>query len=295
MARKSPDTAPVSTARRVRLPDGRMLGYADWGDPAGAPVIYCHGGLSSRLDVEWASSICAERGVRLIAPDRPGLGLSSMQQNRTLLDWPKDVMALADGLGIKKFAVLGWSLGAIHAMACAYGIPPERLTRTAAVGGVVPLTDAAGQGQVGFLTDRILGALSGKAPWLAGALLMFSKQMPPAVVKWSLLRDLSPADKAVVSPLSAHDATAFFYESLRQGPAGQIQEYRVMYAPWGFRLEDIGGEMQIWQGEDDSLALPVNGPQLAARIPHSMLTTVPNAGHFLLHTNTAKVLDALIA
>lgn len=54
-----------------------MLGYADWGDPGGAPVIYCHGGLSSRVDIAWASRFCAERGVRLIAPDRPGSGLST--------------------------------------------------------------------------------------------------------------------------------------------------------------------------------------------------------------------------
>ena len=48
--------------RHVQLPDGRLLGYADWGDPDGAPVIYCHGGLSSRVDIAWASRLCAEHG-----------------------------------------------------------------------------------------------------------------------------------------------------------------------------------------------------------------------------------------
>ena len=33
----------------VRLADGRRLGYADLGDPDGVPVVWCHGGLSSRL------------------------------------------------------------------------------------------------------------------------------------------------------------------------------------------------------------------------------------------------------
>ena len=120
--------------------------------------------------------------MRLIAPDRPGVGLSGLQPNRTLLDWPRDVESLADALGIERFAVLGWSLGAPHALACAYGIP-ERVTRTATVGGPVPLDPANMGKQVGFPTDRILGGLSNSTPWLAGGLFMAMRLLPPAVVK----------------------------------------------------------------------------------------------------------------
>jgi len=284
---------PRST-QRVRLPDGRTLGYADWGDPNGTPVIYFHGGLSARVDIAWAAPLCAERGVRLIAPDRPGIGISQVQPGRTLLDWPRDVAALADALGIERFAVLGWSLGAMYALACAY-ILPERITRTATVGGPAPLDTAAAGKQVGFITDTILGALSNNAPPLAGALLMAMKLLPPAIVKWSQVQQSSAPDRAVVSRLTPHQATAFFYEALRHGPAGEIQEYRIMYAPWGYQPEQIAGEVQLWHGAEDALCLPINAQQLAARIPHATLTLVPNAGHYLLHTHVAEILDALSA
>ena len=38
---------------------------------------------------------CQEAGIRLIAVDRPGIGLSDHQPDRTILDWPEDVAHLA--------------------------------------------------------------------------------------------------------------------------------------------------------------------------------------------------------
>ena len=63
--------------RVMRLSDGRTLGYSDLGDPAGFPVVYCHGGLSSRVDAGSADSPARAAGIRLLAPDRPGIGLST--------------------------------------------------------------------------------------------------------------------------------------------------------------------------------------------------------------------------
>ncbi len=62
----------------VRLGDGRLLGYAEWGDPAGAPVLFFHGGGMSRLGAI-GESAAGRLGVRLIGLDRPGFGLSDFQ------------------------------------------------------------------------------------------------------------------------------------------------------------------------------------------------------------------------
>ena len=51
------------------------------------------------------------RGIRIIAPDRPGLGLSTRLPGRQIADWPNDVRELADALGIARFAVIGISGG----------------------------------------------------------------------------------------------------------------------------------------------------------------------------------------
>src|SRR3954453_12685143 len=61
----------------IRLRDGRTLGFAEYGDPGGMPVICNHGGLSSRLDVAPAHESAKQHRLRLLAPDRPGIGLSS--------------------------------------------------------------------------------------------------------------------------------------------------------------------------------------------------------------------------
>jgi pimeloyl-ACP methyl ester carboxylesterase len=73
------------------LADGRTLAYRDWGDPEGFAVVSCHGGLSSGLDAAAAADAARDAGVRLIAPDRPGIGASTRQPGRKLLDWPADV------------------------------------------------------------------------------------------------------------------------------------------------------------------------------------------------------------
>jgi pimeloyl-ACP methyl ester carboxylesterase len=56
------------------------------GDPAGAPVAYCHGGLSSASDIEFAGAGPATRGLRLVAADRPGVGESDRHMPRRVAD-----------------------------------------------------------------------------------------------------------------------------------------------------------------------------------------------------------------
>src|SRR4029079_7237537 len=95
--------------KQIRLSDGRRLGYAEYGDPNGRPVLFFHGFGTSRVicppDVELARSL----GARLIAVDRPGIGLSEALPGRRLLDWPRDVAELANQLKLDRFAIIGWS------------------------------------------------------------------------------------------------------------------------------------------------------------------------------------------
>lgn len=97
----------------IRLDDGRALGFAKYGDPAGRPIFYFHGSPSCRLDWSWFGdeAWALSHGVRFIAIDRPGMGLSDYQPDRRLVDWPDDVAELADALGIETFGVWGLSAG----------------------------------------------------------------------------------------------------------------------------------------------------------------------------------------
>jgi pimeloyl-ACP methyl ester carboxylesterase len=115
----------------VTLPDGRRLAYTEWGLPDGPPVLGFHGTPGSRL---WCpdEDATAALGVRLILPDRPGIGGSDPLPRRRFGDWPADVEVLADTLGLDTFGVVGYSAGGPYAAACA-ALMPARLTGVAIV------------------------------------------------------------------------------------------------------------------------------------------------------------------
>jgi hypothetical protein len=94
------------TSDTLTLPDGRKLGYAQYGSRTGKPIFYMHGLPGSRIEAARLDGIGREFGAYIIALDRPGYGLSSPDPGRTLLGFPKDLEALANHLGINSFAIL---------------------------------------------------------------------------------------------------------------------------------------------------------------------------------------------
>ena len=99
------------TQQTFQLPDGRILGYAEYGAPQGKPLFYFHGWPSSRIEFAGLNggAIASELNVRVIAMDRPGFGLSGYQPHHRFTDWPQDVSRLADHLGLDRFALMGYS------------------------------------------------------------------------------------------------------------------------------------------------------------------------------------------
>ena len=137
MERVSPDTHSLT------LGDGRRLAWAEYGDPSGRPLIYCHGFPGSRLEAAMSHDTAARLGIRIIAPDRPGLGRSDYQPGRRLNDFPADLKQLADHLKLGRVAVLGESGGGPYAMAAAAALP-ERITKLLLVSSIGPPAAKAG-------------------------------------------------------------------------------------------------------------------------------------------------------
>lgn len=90
----------------LTLPDGRKLGYAQYGLLTGRPIFYLHGLPGSRLEAAGFDDLGLELGARIIGVDRPGIGWSSPHPNRTLLDHPKDLKYLAEHLELDHYSVL---------------------------------------------------------------------------------------------------------------------------------------------------------------------------------------------
>ena len=122
----------------IILPDGRRLGFAEYGDAGGRPVFLFHGNPGSRFEWMRVADPKTLRGLRTIAPERPGFGVSDFLPGRSHLDWAQDVMALADNLELDSFSVIGFSSGGAHALACAAAMP-ARVDTLGLISCVAPL------------------------------------------------------------------------------------------------------------------------------------------------------------
>lgn len=279
----------------IRLKDGRLLGYAEYGDPAGRPVFFFHGFPGSRLEARLGEAAARRLGVRVIAPDRPGFGLSDFQPGRTIGDWPDDVVEAADALGIDRFAVVGVSGGAPYAAACALKIP-QRLTGAAIVSGTAP-ADAPAAIEGMMLLNRVFLRLAALLPgvarllmWLLGQLV---RRFPNRVLALTS-RSAPPSDKAVLArPEIRATFLADMAEAFRQGSRGPAWELRLFARPWGFRLEEIAMEVHLWQGEADVNVPPSMGRYLAQTIPSCRARFYPDEGHLLAVDRMEEIQAAL--
>ncbi len=271
--------------RSARLPDGRRLGYAEYGREGGDPVFYFHGLPASRLEAAVLDPAAQRRGVRVVAIDRPGFGLSDPAPLRSLRSWADDVATLASTLGIGRFAVLGVSAGGPYALACAYQIA-TRLTAVGIVGGLGPVYEdwaAAGLRWHARLAVRFARA----APWLLwpvhGALIGNFMRFCPGLTH-RIVASASPlADSRVLRRTEIRALlTASVRESMRQGPGGAVQDLRVLARPWGFRLQDIVVPVDLWHGEDDLVVPPEHSRRHAAALPRARMRLLPAEGHFSL-------------
>jgi pimeloyl-ACP methyl ester carboxylesterase len=278
----------------VTLPDGRELAYEEYGDPAGDPVLSFHGGLSSRLDAAPAHRAALDLGVRLLSPDRPGIGLSTFQPGRRLLDWPADVAALTDALGIDRFAVMGWSCGGPYAAVCGARMS-DRITAVGLLSSAVPL-ELVGTTKGLARDDRLLLFLVRWAPRLAAALLRITIGEATEKRLYREIRRSFPAvDRAALEERgSIVDAVAFVKESMRQGAQGCLQDYRVFGSPWGFDLSEVTVPVQIWEGEEDNTGPPEYRELLLRHLPRAQLSLVPGEGHLSLLQHQAPAILSLL-
>jgi pimeloyl-ACP methyl ester carboxylesterase len=279
----------------VRLQDGRRLGYAEYGDPAGRPVLLFHGTPGSRLYRHPDDSIARSLRARVIVPDRPGFGLSDLQPGRTLLDWPRDVIELADALRLDRFAVAGVSGGGPYVAACAYAIP-QRLTRAALISGGAPFyIPNASQGMAP--TRKIGYAVVRHVPWLLEVFLWCFANPRRNAARFSgrYRAGMAPADLEILNQPEIEAMKVVTHaESARQGVRGFALELRLFAQPWGFRLEDIRAEVHLWHGDQDTSTPLVMAQYMAKAIPGCRATYLPSEGHAVFFKHWREILAVLI-
>lgn len=254
------------------------------GAPDGLPVFLMHGTPGSRGGPRPRSSVLYRMGVLLVSYDRPGYGGSTRVPGRTVGDAAADVAAIADTLGLDRFAVAGRSGGGPHALACA-ALLAGRVTRSAALVSIAP-PDAPGLAwfdgmarsnmddygmadrDVALFTERLL-ARADRA------------RRDPESLMAQLRAELTHSDLRVIDDAAMRRLiTDTYAEAMRFGGHGWVDDALAFRRDWGFRLADVTGEVLLWHGADDSFSPVGHTEWLASRIPHARVEVQADTAHF---------------
>ncbi|MGW1816568.1 alpha/beta fold hydrolase [Streptomyces sp. NPDC002125] len=269
---------------RVRVADGRHLMVERLGDPRGRPVFLLHGMPGSRLGPAPRGMVLYQRNMQLITYDRPGYGGSDRMQGRRVMDVAEDVRTIADALGLDRFAVVGRSGGAPHALACA-ALMPDRVTRTAALVSLAP-RDAVGLDWFdGMAPSNVLAYSRATADrdGLAESFILRSEEIrqDPARLLDDLRRELTDDDRIVVNDAGIRmKLLANFQEGLRTSAYGWIDDVIAFSEPWGFDPADITVPVMLWHGVKDVFSPVGHSRWLAEQIPGATAVLEPTAAHF---------------
>lgn len=295
------------------LPDGRTLGFAEYGPATGRPLLFFHGFPSSRIEAEPLAKMAHASNIRVIALERPGFGLSSPQPGRRIVDWPADVAAFAEGqTGLKRYAVMGLSGGGPYALAC---VAPGAATRGAVTRVGLFASGPpweAGARYMSF-TRRVLCWMANRWPSGLGAILMMCVHTLRRLIVWP------PSQKRIDAVLDAvgkkvgedvenysdekrarrreHLLRILANEPFRQGAAATVWETKLLSAQdWGFRFEDVDFDpVRIWHGAKDANSPVVMMRYLAGRLPHGELTEFADDTHYTMFPHVEGAMEELVS
>jgi pimeloyl-ACP methyl ester carboxylesterase len=287
-------TARPRADEAITLADGRTLAYCEWGNPTGHPVLLMHGGPGSRLlcPDEDATAVA---GVRLLTVDRPGYGGSDPRPDPTLLGWADDVQALADRLGLERFAVVGFSAGGGYALGCAASMP-ERIAAVGLACCEGPFDEVPGAWLEDMTPEeRTLFALIRRDPIAArGTVAEHVGWYEDPDTIWE--REPPAVDVPVLARPDVRDAlTQMWREGARHGAEGLVADWIALSLPWGVAFAEVKVPVTVWHGELDHLVRPAHARYLSAMLPNATLVLYPQDGHLLLLQHWGDILAAVTA
>jgi pimeloyl-ACP methyl ester carboxylesterase len=288
----------------VRLPDGRDAQLWEGGQPDGPAVFFVHGCPDCRLAARTGDAAARRAGLRLVAVNRPGYGRSTAHDffHSSVAE---DIVAVADRLGIGRFALVGMSVGGPYAVAVA-ARHPDRVRALAVVASPAMAPDLDPPWHRDDLTPEkqaFFAELAGRP--LEESVAMMRPGLEDYVAQ--LVPD-DPDDQALVERwlegmpgddvrLLSAMPTADVAEQVREGlvsTAGYLRDAAVTFRRWDFRPGDVECPTWLWYGERDDNAPPRNGRWFAECIPGATLTLRPTTHLATLVVHWDEILAALV-
>ena len=248
-------------------------------------MIYCHGFPASRLEGAWTHACARQRGLRVIAIDRPGYGGSDFQPERSMADWPGDVTAVADALGLAQFSLLGLSGGGPYAAVCAQRLPGrvERLVLVGPLGALGAAGATTSMDPVAAAFVRFMAAAPGAASLVYRQMVGRLMAAVPSIALRILTRAAPAADReALADGAFARVLGASLAEAFRQGGAGAAWDLRLYVHGWAVDPAAITVPTWLFHGEADRTVPLAMGRYYADAIPGCRARYVPAEGHFSL-------------
>jgi pimeloyl-ACP methyl ester carboxylesterase len=272
----------VVTETDLELGDGRTLHAYDAGadDADGRlAVIWHHGSPNIGAPPEPLFAAADRLGVRWVSYDRPGYGGSTPRPDRDVASAAADASAVADALGVDRFAVMGHSGGGSHALACA-ALLRERVLGVVSVSGMAPF---GAEGLEWFEGFGSAGAAELRAAAAGRNALEkhlaesddgpeFTPEDEAALAgEWSWLID-------VVRP------------AIAGGMGGFIDDDLAGVGEWGFDPADVVAPALFLHGGRDRVVPAAHGEWLARRCPSAELWLRPEDGHISVLNHSPSAL-----
>jgi pimeloyl-ACP methyl ester carboxylesterase len=279
----------------LTLSSGRRLGWAEYGDAGGRPVLAFHGLPGSRRQRHPDDGIARSLGARMLHFERPGFGISDAAPGRTLAGWAADVAESCDLLGVEAIRIAGVSGGGPYALACA-ALLARRVERVAFISGVGPARAMRSGGYSPLV--RLGFALAPRGAWtirpfaaLAGAV---ARRLPERYFEL-LGTGLNATDRRV---FARGEIREMFAEDMREAFAqsGQAMadDLALIALPWGFDAGLIRAPLGIWHGTEDRIVPLAAAQAVAENVPRAELHVLPGEGHFLVFERWREILGWLM-
>jgi len=274
----------------ITLSNGLRLGYAEYGDPRGEVAFYFHGWPSSRLQGCLFDDLAKKHGMRLICPDRPGIGLSDPQPGRTLADWQQTLTELAAHVGADNWHVIAWSGGGPYLLSTAL-LMPKRLLSASIICGAPPLIFLGDREM--FWIYRWLIQLRKLLPTVLGGILklgaLIAGMKPGCLVHRLLLKMLGAEDRRILSdPKVFKVVCEATLGALSRPAADVIADADIYLSEWGFEVSRIAVPIHFWHGKQDRNIDWTYTQRLAAIIPHAVTHFSEHDGHYSLPVTHAE-------
>ncbi|MGF1766410.1 alpha/beta fold hydrolase [Enterovibrio makurazakiensis] len=273
----------------------RVIAYREYGPADGPPLLYLHCviGSGNELEMMLSEAEMQELGFRIIAPDRPGYGKSSMSKSISFEAFAHDLNRLLDHLGIRSVSILGFSMGALYG--CALGVYyPGRVNKIVAVSAGLASTEKEEFDQMNSLwrMSNLMARDIPKAYRIIANLMFIAIRKNPEKVYELIATDTVGREAELFANECFKQRYCQYLEySLQQGLYALCREVEQLMRELNFDPSEIAAPVVLWHGSSD-MHVPISvARRFEQRLLNVEFRVEHGASHFFIFYKLREILE----